>query len=296
MHEDSVSVIEVYWNPTLSRKSSQDGDDEECRHGNYVHGLTEHPLYRIWGGIKGRCYYKCSRAYRSHGGRGIRVCQEWLESFPAFFDWAIANGWKRGLDLGRIDNDGDYSPDNCRFETRSQNNRNKRSNRLETIGDETACVVEWAERFDIKPSMIYYRLKKGIPLEDIIRSLNPEQFEREFGKRKRKRSSKAKKKAAEDKRGDRPITFRGETLYISEWADRLGFEYTLIRDRIRRGWPIERALTTSTGGRAGDCDPNRAAVRQTDVDQPTQPAQPADNQPDSQPGSQPTEPPRDLFA
>jgi len=80
------------------------------------HGLIKHPLYSVWGGMKQRCNYIKHVDYHNYGGRFIEVCDEWFE-FISFYEWATANGWEKGLSLDRIDNDGDYAPDNCRWVT-----------------------------------------------------------------------------------------------------------------------------------------------------------------------------------
>jgi len=79
-----------------------------------THGLTHHPLYRVWTFMRHRCSAKSCEYYRNYGGRGISVCDEWQE-FKPFYDWAIGNGWKKGLILDREDNNGNYTPENCRF-------------------------------------------------------------------------------------------------------------------------------------------------------------------------------------
>jgi len=88
-----------------------------------THGLFNHPLYKVCNDMKKRCSNKKDKYY---GGRGITVCDEWLNDFKAFYDWCMSNGWKQGLEIDRINSDKGYSPDNCRFVTSSENNANRR--------------------------------------------------------------------------------------------------------------------------------------------------------------------------
>jgi len=91
---------------------------------NHRHGLSKHPVYRIWQAMKGRCYNPRDQKFSRYGARGIRVCSAWLR-VEAFFNWAVSNGYSRGLWLDRIDNDGHYQPSNCRFATPTLSNRNR---------------------------------------------------------------------------------------------------------------------------------------------------------------------------
>ena len=91
-----------------------------------THGLSKTPLYRIWVDIKKRCLNKDNKRYADWGGRGIRLCAEWENDPEKFIAWCHSNGWKKDLEIDRIDNDGDYSPLNCRFVTAQENNSNKR--------------------------------------------------------------------------------------------------------------------------------------------------------------------------
>jgi len=84
-------------------------------------------LYRVWNNMKIRCYYKKANDYKYYGGRGITVCDEWVRDSEAFMIWAIENGWTSNSVIDREDNDGDYSPSNCRFVTVSESNTHKRS-------------------------------------------------------------------------------------------------------------------------------------------------------------------------
>ena len=82
-------------------------------------------LYSRWRSMKNRCRNEKHRAYRRYGGRGIKVCDEWARSFHEFKLWAISHGYRKDLEIDRIDNDGNYEPSNCRFVTRSENMRNR---------------------------------------------------------------------------------------------------------------------------------------------------------------------------
>jgi hypothetical protein len=97
------------------------------------HGLSHHPVYKVWEGMMMRCGHLPggSEKYREHyEGRGITVCEEWQLNRAAFFDWALANGWAKGLQIDRKKNHLGYSPDNCHFVTCTANNRNRRSTKL----------------------------------------------------------------------------------------------------------------------------------------------------------------------
>lgn len=91
-----------------------------------IHGLSGHPLYKKWKSMKNRCFNPNAKVYPYYGKRGITICNEWLEDFRVFYEWAMSNGWKPGLILDRINVDGEYSPVNCRFIDNGLNNRNKR--------------------------------------------------------------------------------------------------------------------------------------------------------------------------
>ena len=93
---------------------------------NMTHGLSKHPLYLILNSIIQRCYNKNDKSFKIYGGRGITVCEEWKNDFKAFYDWAMGNGYKKGLSIDRIDNDGNYEPSNCRWTTNIIQSRNQR--------------------------------------------------------------------------------------------------------------------------------------------------------------------------
>ena len=90
-----------------------------------THGLVTHPLYSKWLDMKNRCYNPNVDRFKNYGGRGIRVCDEWKNNFKGYHDWAISNGWEKHLQIDRKNNDGNYSPENCRFVTRIEQGFNK---------------------------------------------------------------------------------------------------------------------------------------------------------------------------
>jgi len=126
-----------------------------------THGLTGSHLYMVWVNMKTRCNNPNASRFENHGGRGIQVCDEWNESFDSFAEWAMSNGFSPALQLDRIDNDGNYCPSNCRFVTRKQQARNKRSNRNLTLNGKTQPMSAWAEELGLSYGMISHRISRG---------------------------------------------------------------------------------------------------------------------------------------
>ena len=127
---------------------------------NYSHGRSDQKLYKVWAAIKQRCTNPKNSRFSDYGGRGINLCHEWLD-FEPFFRWAIENGYKNGLEVDRIDNDGGYSPDNCRIVERKQNQRNKRDNHFIEFANKRLTISDWAERVGTSPKTIWKRLYRG---------------------------------------------------------------------------------------------------------------------------------------
>lgn len=139
-------------------------------------------LYNVWCGMNQRCSDKKHRAYNNYGGRGIKVCDEWKGrgGFWRFCEWAYSNGYdenaKRGdCSIDRIDNNGDYSPSNCRFASIKIQSNNKRNTLKYEVDGVEKPLSEWCEDYGVEYNWLYYRVKKGDKnIKDIIASAKKE--------------------------------------------------------------------------------------------------------------------------
>jgi len=135
---------------------------------NTTHGKKNTRLYSIWHGIKGRCLNETDKDYRKYGGRGIKVCKEWIDDFMNFYNWSMANGYRDDLTIDRVDNDGNYEPDNCRWITNKEQSRNRRSNTIYTYKGEGKPLSELCEICGVDYQLIHHRLKRGWSIEKAI--------------------------------------------------------------------------------------------------------------------------------
>ena len=118
-------------------------------------------LYNIWCLMKGRCYNMNHHRYGRYGARGIEVCDEWKNDFKSFEKWAMANGYRDDLTIDRIDNDGPYSPNNCRWATRKEQSNNSSNNHLISVNGEIYTASQLAEAYGIPRQTFYRRLQRG---------------------------------------------------------------------------------------------------------------------------------------
>lgn len=142
----------------------------ECGHLNYKYGCRTNRLYTIWRGMKARCLNTNNTSYQLYGGRGISICNEWLNDFSSFQLWALNNGYADNLSIDRIDTNGNYEPNNCRWATATDQNNNKRNNHYLTIDGEIKTLSEWCKIYKVDREKVKYNLKKYSAKEALERS------------------------------------------------------------------------------------------------------------------------------
>lgn len=184
------------------------------------HELSNHPVYSIWSGMKTRCENPKSMGYKDYGGRGIKICEEWLD-FRNFVGWAEDTGFEPGKDLSieRIDVNGDYCPENCIWIERKYQARNCRNTIRLSIGGESKPLVEWSELYGIDYKTVSGRYKSGKrKLEDLFYKGNLQN------------------------RNAQRIDIFGEKLTFSEAGEKYGVRKETIWARYKRGIRDEKLL------------------------------------------------------
>nr|DAP52808.1 MAG TPA: transcriptional regulator [Caudoviricetes sp.] len=131
------------------------------RKGHIKHGKTGTRLYNIWKNMHTRCYNEHFFKYEYYGGRGIKVCDEWLHDFMAFYNWAMNNGYKDNLTIDRIDVNGNYEPNNCRWVDMKTQLNNKSDNVLLTYNKKTQTIAQWADELGVPYGTIQSRHYRG---------------------------------------------------------------------------------------------------------------------------------------
>lgn len=135
-----------------------------------IQNLSKHPLYWVWVSMKDRCYNKNHKQYDDYGGRGVRVCEEWLNNFMSYYKWCMDNGWKKGLDIDKdIKGDGLlYSPNTCSIVTRMENMGNTRKTVRVNINGVLMSIKDICEITKAPYSRIQSRIKLGVTGEKLF--------------------------------------------------------------------------------------------------------------------------------
>lgn len=147
--------------------SLRNGDAKSCgcwheevlAKGNFVHGESRSRIYGIWNTMKSRCNNPNSRKFYRYGKREITVCEEW-QKFEPFYEWAVANGYSDDLSIDRIDNDGNYCPENCRWATRREQMNNTSKTIYLSYNGETHPLSEWSEITGIPRVALWKRIRQ----------------------------------------------------------------------------------------------------------------------------------------
>lgn len=187
------------------------------KHGTCGHKfkqLNYKRIYDTWRGMKKRCYLKSNQNYKWYGARGITVCDEWLNP-DNFYNWAMANGYNDNLTIDRIDVNGNYEPNNCRWVDIKTQQNNKRNNKYITYKGETKTMSEWAKTLNINYSLLKSRLLSGWTFDMAI--------------------SKPSKSIGK-------FTVNGEINTARYFAKKYDVPEVTVYNRLKRGLSIEEAL------------------------------------------------------
>lgn len=182
-----------------------------------THGMSKSAEYAIWSGIIQRCYNSNRGHYCRYGGRGVTVCDRWRSSFE---DFLKDMGGRPSTDcsIDRIDNSKGYSPENCRWATLAEQNRNKRNNRNLSFCGKTQCLQSWEE-------------ETGVPGGTITRRIDYLGWTVE-------------KALSTPVWSPRLFTFQGKSQSLEDWSADTGLPFSAIKNRLRRGWSLEKSLST----------------------------------------------------
>lgn len=132
------------------------------------HGMSDSRIYSIWLDMNRRCADENRERFKDYGGKGIEVCNSWKNSFKSFKDWALANGYSEELTIDRIDNNGDYEPDNCKWSTYKEQNNNRGYHRFVEINGVVKNVTQWCEELGMDKHLVRSRIHKGWSEEEAL--------------------------------------------------------------------------------------------------------------------------------
>jgi len=190
------------------------------------HGYSMLSLYHVWASMKARCINKNSKDYNNYGGRGITIYNEW-ENFNSFKEWALLSGYKQGLEIDRIDVNGNYCPENCRWVSKRKQANNRRNNNYFEIDGETKTLFEWVRIYEINYSTVIKRLKSGLNIEDALKM--------EVDKTKQAKSK------------IKYFNINGISKSLYDWCEVYEISIKTIKKRMKKGMSLAEALGVTNG-------------------------------------------------
>lgn len=185
-------------------------------------------LKSIWYGMRDRCYNHNNIGYKNYGGKGVRICEEWLSDKYKFIEWALNNGYSDDLTIDRINNDGNYCPENCRWvDRRTQANNSSLNTVIEFMG-EKKTLTQWCEHFGVSRLLFYERYhERGYSFEKAMFSPKMNVSRRLY-------------------------TINGVTKNLYQWCKEYGMEYNRVYKRLDKGYDIITALKNENLRTNGD--------------------------------------------
>lgn len=173
-----------------------------------------------------RCHNPKSSGYAKYGAKGIKVCDEWLNDYEKFKEWALSTGYELGMTIDRIDNSKGYSPDNCRWATITEQANNKTSNINITYKNETHTLKQWCEKLNLNYKAVFVRYQAGCMGDELFYNGNLNDI--------------LKRRTCQF-----TLTLDGVTKLGSEWADELGLSYDTIKSRYDKGLSTKEILSST---------------------------------------------------
>ncbi|MCX8129756.1 MAG: hypothetical protein N3I35_06620 [Clostridia bacterium] len=175
---------------------------------------VEGRLEQIYRNMKNRCYNHNVKAYKNYGGRGIKVCEDWLKDGMNFQEWALANGYAENLTIERKDVNKDYEPSNCVWVSMKEQQNNRRDNKKVKYKGKIVTISQLSEITGILDKTLYYWKEKGC----------------------------LKEKLSNGKIEAKKYLFNGELKTLRELSEQHGLDEKLVRNRMRRGWNLKDSL------------------------------------------------------
>jgi len=199
-----------------------------------IHGMTSSTHYDRWRGMMDRCYNKDCKSYNDYGGRGIKVFEEWHNVCSFISD--LPKGYSSGLEIDRIDNNGNYEPENIRWSTKRDNCKNRRSTRIIELNGEKKCLSDWAKSLNINITTLSERLEKWSLKDALTLPKGTRLHNRWDGHAKAKQKPKRELKL---------YKYKNQLHTMKELSKLSGVPSKKLRKRINeRKWSIEKAVTT----------------------------------------------------